>query len=75
MPKEISLYNRVAKFAEEQFGCRFMRQQIGTHLGRIDVAGVQELRGDPESDAEIVAVEVKEERAVFLNAIGRRGRP
>jgi len=71
VPKEISLYNRVAKFAVEQFDCRFMKQQIGTHLGKIDVAGIQELRGDLESEAEIVAVEVKEERAAFLNSIGQ----
>lgn len=68
---EASLYRRVETFAEKTFGCRFVKQQVGTHLGKIDVAGVQELRGDLESDSEIVAIEVKEEGAAFLNAMGQ----
>ncbi len=71
MPREIALYNGVEKFAKDEFGCQFTKQQVGTRLGKIDVAGVRELRGDLESDAEVVAIEVKEERAAFLNAIGQ----
>lgn len=71
MPREASLYKRVEHFAKNSLGCQFAKQQVGTRLGKIDVAGVRELRGDFESDAEVVAIEVKEERAAFLNAIGQ----
>lgn len=71
MTKEASLYQHVETFAQETLRCRFVRQQIGTRLGRIDVAGVQELPGDFESESEIIAIEVKEERAAFLNSLGQ----
>lgn len=71
MPRETSLYKRVEQFARDSLGCQFAKQQVGTRLGKIDIAGVRELRGDYESDAEVIAIEVKEERAAFLNAIGQ----
>lgn len=71
MPREASLYKGVERFTKKSLGCQFVKQQVGTRLGKIDVAGVRELRGDFESDVEVVAIEVKEERAAFLNAIGQ----
>jgi hypothetical protein len=71
MSGEISLYKQVAKFAADYFHCHTVKQQIGTKLGRVDVIGLREVPGDLESASEVIAIEVKEETAAFLPALGQ----
>lgn len=71
MSIESRLYRLVESFAREHFGCRTVRQQIGTRLGKIDVVGLLDVPGDRETASEIVAIEVKEERAAFLTSAGQ----
>ena len=46
--------------------------RFGTRLGKIDVVGLLDVPGDlGETASEIVAIEVKEERAAFLTSAGQ----
>jgi hypothetical protein len=68
---ESAMYPRVKLFAQDALNCRKVKLQVGTHLGRIDVAGLRETRTDFGSSSEVVGVEVKGQRAPFLTAIGQ----
>ncbi len=71
MPKEASLYPRVANYARRQFGLWLVKQRVGTRLGTVDVVGVHEAGGDFTSAGELFAIEVKEEGARFLASLGQ----
>ncbi len=71
MGLESKLYKTIESFAAEYFGCRTVKQQVGTKFGKVDVVGLKENHGDLESMSEIIAIEVKEEKASFLQAVGQ----
>ncbi|HLB71875.1 MAG TPA: hypothetical protein VJJ51_12605 [Candidatus Methanoperedens sp.] len=71
MGLEAKLYNSIEDFIKQRFGCHVVKQQVGTKLGKVDVMGLRETSGDFEAGGELVAIEVKEEKAPFLKAIGQ----
>lgn len=71
MALESKLYKQIEDFASEYFGCHTVKQQVGTKFGKVDVVGLKENRGDLESTSEVIAIEVKEEKASFLQAVGQ----
>ena len=71
MGREAALYKVVAAFTTEQFQCQTVKQQVGTRLGRVDIIGLREVQGDLATGYEIISVEVKEEKAPFLPALGQ----
>jgi len=71
MSLESELYPKIKKYVETHFDCRHVAMQVGTRLGKIDVVGLKDIHGDLETRTEIIAVEVKEEGARFLNALGQ----
>jgi hypothetical protein len=71
MSIEAKLYKPIENFASEYFGCHVVKQQVGTKFVRVDVVGLKENRGDLDSTSEVIAIEVKEEKASFLQAVGQ----
>jgi hypothetical protein len=71
MALESKLYKIVEQFAYEHFNCKVVKQQVGTHLGKVDVVGFRQIHGDLGTIGEIIAIEVKEENASYLTAIGQ----
>jgi hypothetical protein len=71
MALESKLYKTVEQFAKEEFGCQVVKQQIGTRLGKVDVVGFRQIHGDLGTISELIAIEIKEENASFLKAIGQ----
>lgn len=69
--REAKLYKLVESFASDHFGCHTVKQQVGTKLGKIDVVGLRVTPGDLSTTSELIAIEVKEEAASFLSAIGQ----
>lgn len=71
MRLEAKLYNSIENFVTHRYGCHVVKQQVGTKFGQVDVMGLRETSGDLKADGELIAIEVKEEKAPFLSAIGQ----
>ena len=70
MANERELYPPVSEFLKNELGCTETKYNAGTSYGRIDVLGFRERKSHFASQAEVVAVEVKEGTR-FLNYIGQ----
>ena len=70
MPGEKSLYPAVSEFLKNELGCTETKYNAGTSYGLIDVLGFRERKSYFASQAEVVAVEVKEGTRL-LNYIGQ----
>ena len=71
MAGESALYKQVMSIAEDEFACWIVDKQVGTRHGIVDVMGLRELQGDYGSTTELIAFEVKEEKATFLKSLGQ----
>ena len=72
MANERQYYDLIAKsFLAKELKCFDSKREIGTTMGQVDVVGIKELSSDFKSTTELVAVEVKDENAPFLNSIGQ----
>ena len=72
MANERQYYDLVAKsFLAKELRCFCSKREIGTTMGKVDVVGIRELSSDFKSTTELVAVEVKDKNAPFLNSIGQ----
>jgi hypothetical protein len=68
---EKRLYKPVAEFVKREFNCFAVATTRGTQYGSIDVVGLRYVMGYYGGTAEVVAVEVKPERATVLKALGQ----
>jgi hypothetical protein len=71
MGLEARLYKSIEDFVYRHFGCHAVKQQVGTQFGKVDIMGLRETSGDFAAGGELIAIEVKEENAAFLTAIGQ----
>lgn len=68
---ESRLYKTVELFTADHYACHAVQQQVGTRLGKVDVIGLRDVGSDFGTSSELITVEVKEEGASFLTAIGQ----
>lgn len=69
--KEHDLYPGVARFLKRRFSCLAVEQTTGPTYGNIDVVGLRYMHNRYGGTAELVAVEVKLGKAVFLKSVGQ----
>jgi hypothetical protein len=69
--READLYEPVANFIKSEFNCFYVGTLKGTKLGTIDVVGLRYVMGDYGGSTEVIAIEVKPEKMVFLKSAGQ----
>jgi len=69
--REQDLYGGVARFLKREFDCLTVEQTTGPRYGNIDVVGLRYIHNLYGGTAELIAIEVKLSKAVFLKSIGQ----
>lgn len=69
--REHDLYPGVGRFVKQCFGCMTVEETTGPKYGNIDVVGLRYTHNGYGGTAELMAVEVKPGKAVFLKSVGQ----
>jgi len=69
--READLYPVVEKWMRARWKCFAAGKNVGTRLGRIDVAGIRDIGGDLSGQTEVISIEVKAGTQVFTTAAGQ----
>ena len=69
--KERDLYEPVRVFIKKEYSCFHTGIEKGSKDGKIDVVGLRNTVGDLGGHTEVISVEVKPEKNIYLKALGQ----